>query len=419
MKYLLFYKGSYGAVLRGPEMRYASLAYELSRSGHKVCLAGRRGGESVPPAVDFVSVSNVAKLILACFRSDVIVLHGGGGLILFISVLSALLGKKIILDAYVPHWIELETVSAGARRSIKLRFLMKAYFNVLRCLFGCLIFDQVVVANQRQLDLVRGFMSPFLLTKYYSKISILSFGCEMPGGFSKSAGRQLMSECGEYTVSEDDFLIGWLGGGYQWFDLDGMVRLIVPAIIRNKSIKLVFFGVEPERKAEIIEAVEESNRENLLFLPWIDFSERFNYWSGLDLSLVWGMPGYENDYASRTRNFDCMALGLPIIQNYDDEWGRRLIDSGAGCVADELSLADQVFALSRAPERLVQMEAAMRLMASNFQWMQFAATFAQLAERKRLSIIYRLAGLFSFTLVIPSVLIFFIICISEVVRGES
>ncbi|MFD2405978.1 hypothetical protein ACFSVK_09730 [Azorhizophilus paspali] len=90
---------------------------------------------------------------------------------------------------------------------------------------------------------------------------------------------------------------------------------------RKQEHKDNFFGADEFRQAELLRSVGEEARANVVFMPWVEFSRRFEYWAGLDVSLVWGAEGYENDYASRTRNFDCLTLGLPIVQNMDDEWG--------------------------------------------------------------------------------------------------
>ncbi len=350
MDYLLLYKGNYGRVLRGAEMRYASLARELVAMGHRVTLCGRSGGEAVATGVEFVPAGRFPRLVQSFFRSDTIVLHGGGPLVLLVALFASLFKKKLVLDAYVPHWVELEALAEQGGRFSRLLCLTNAYFNSLRCLLGCLVFDRVLVANKRQLDLVRGFMSPFLLTKSYQNISILPYGCEELSIVSRENARRRMAENIRQIIGDDDFLVGWLGGAYGWFNLEHLVRLVAPAIEKNKNLKFVFFGIDPCRQSELRAQLPADLQSNLLFLPWIDFTERFNYWAGLDLSLVWGSErGYENDYASRTRNFDCLALGLPIVQNYDDEWGPRLIDSGGGLIANEKTLSDDIHHLSISP----------------------------------------------------------------------
>lgn len=419
MKFLILYKGIYGIALRGPEMRYASLASELVALGHKVVLCGRPGDQSgVPENVEFVSVSKIIRLFLAFISSDVLVIHGGGPLVLFFALIAGLLGKNVILDSYVPHWIELDEIIGKKSNKIQLRLLIKAYFNVARSLFGALIFNGIIVANKRQLDLVRGMMAPFLLTHDFSRIFIVPFGCNELKIAEKKIGRKLMGELKGSEFSDNDFLIGWLGGTYGWFDLESVLSTVSLSIIKNKNIKLVFFGVDSSRQEELLSSVTDSAKGNIYFLPWVDFSTRFDYWAGFDISLVWGGDGYENDYASRTRNFDCLTLGLPIIQNEDDEWGERLEKSGAGRAVDLSSLSELLFELSNDPEKVAQMQQSMSRLSSEFYWSRFANAVVNGVSNNPMSLSRRIFGFVGFFLILPALAVFFLYSLFEMlIRG--
>lgn len=407
MRFLLFYKGSYGASLRGPEMRYSALARELLKLGHKVTLCGRSGdSKGIPSGVNFVLVSRFFLLSKSFFASDVVVLHGGGPFALLLAIFSGALGKKIVLDSYVPHWVELDELMSSSSGLSRLKLLVKAYFNVARSLLGGLVFNLVVVANKRQLDLFRGVVAPFTLTHEFSRIAVIPFGCNEQQNFSMSRGRELLSNLAGAPFSCNDFLIGWLGGTYGWFDVGVVLKQVSHAIVKNRNIKIVFFGVESARKEELLSFVDSTARGNVIFLQWVDFSKRFEYWSGFDVSLVWGKEGYENDYASRTRNFDCLTLGLPIVQNNDDEWGGRL-QSGGGAIADQSSLTDTLLSLSAHPERVVAMRESMLKLAPNFYWSRFAQTLLDVLVDSKMSLIRRIVGIFAFSSILPALFLFF------------
>lgn len=409
MRYLLLYKGVYGAALRGPEMRYAALARELIESGHEAVLCGRSGdSHGIPENVEFVPVSRAWILAKAFLQSDVILLHGGGPLVLLLAILAGLSGKRVVLDGYVPHWIELDEVIRNTDGRSSLKLLIKAYFNVARSLLGALVFNLVIVANKRQLDMFRGMMAPFSLTHDFSRIRVIPFGCSERQDWSQLSGREMLAELGGTSIADDDFLIGWLGGTYGWFDLGGVLTEVSKAIGRNAKVKLVFFGVDEARKNELLAFVDTAHRGNILFLPWVDFSRRFEYWSGFDISLVWGGEGYENDYASRTRNFDCLTLGLPIVQNEDDEWGQRLERSRAGVVASQSSLADTLIELSNRPDKVSGMSQCMSELAPELYWGRFAQKLIDCVTSSPMSLIRRLAGLAAFCLALPAILVFFL-----------
>ncbi|MGL4315967.1 MAG: hypothetical protein ACRCTL_05075 [Pseudomonas sp.] len=414
MNFIFFYKGSYAAALRGPEMRYVAVAKELMAKGHSVTLCGKAGGASVPSGAIFVSVSRFFALLAAFFRADVIVLHGGGPLVLLLAILAAFLNRRVILDGYAPCWIELDALAAGSGVWLRLKLLVKSSFNVARTFLGGLVFDLVLAANKRQLDLYRGMVSPFMATRNFSRIVVVPFGCEQVEALSIHEGRHLLSSLGQ-EFDETDFLIGWLGGAYGWFDLDFLLGAVSSAIVRNKKIKMVFFGVDAERQQELLNKVDSSVRVNIIFLPWVDFSRRLQFWSAFDVSLVWGGQGYENDYASRTRNFDCLSLGLPIVQNEDDEWGGRLRATGAGLVSTALSLSEDLYRLSASPEELKVMRKAMILLADEFRWSIFAESLMRHIERPVISPIRRAFGLLGFLLALPALLLFFVLNMASII----
>ena len=421
MKFLLLYKGSYGAVLRGPEMRYTQLSSELVAMGHRVTLCGNEGNnEGIPAQVGFVPVGSLHRLLQIVLAAEVIVLHGGGPVVLSLACLGGVLGKKIVLDSYVPHWIELEEILLHEQRTTaRLRLLIKSYFNVMRCLLGGLAFDRIVVANQRQLDLFRGMLAPFSLTQGFSRIAIIPFGCQAPGVHTRETGRQLLMDLSAGAIARDDFLIGWLGGTYGWFDLGGILEEISRSASSNPKIRMVFFGVEESRKQDICASLQEPGAENsILFLPWIDYSKRFDYWAGLDASLVWGSSGYENDYASRTRNFDCLTLGTPIIQNADDEWGPRLQQSGAALVVDKERLGATLLELSSNPEKMLRLHESMLGLAAPFNWNRFAKKLLDLVSKSRMPIGQRLVGLSVFLLALPAIFLRFAFAVLKTISAR-
>lgn len=421
MNILLFYKGHYGTALRGPEMRYAALASELIKLGHNAIICGHSSdSNSIPEDVTFVPIANLLLLAKTFWRSDVIMLHGGGPLILLLTILSGLFGKRIVLDGYAPAWIEQdEIISNGVKTTLALKLLVKAYFNVARSLLGGLVFNLVIVANKRQLDMFRGMMAPFSLTHNFQRISVIPFGCNVRQNWSQEEGRQMLAEQANTSFTLDDFLIGWLGGTYGWFDLPTVLKEVSKAISRNNKIKMIFFGVDEYRKAELLAFVDDACKENILFLPWIDFSRRFEYWSGFNISLVWGGEGYENDYASRTRNFDCLTLNLPVVQNEDDEWGPRLEQFDAGVVANQYTLADKLFELSNSPERVAIMRNSMSQLAPEFYWSRFAEKLMNAVNASSMSLIRRIVGLATFSLVLPAIFIFFAFNLIQIILKRS
>ena len=409
MKVLLFYKGDYGNSLRGPELRYVQLAKELCFLGHHVVISGRSADAgTLPSEVSFVAIKHPVALTKAMWSAQLLVLHGGGPIVLFLGLLAGLIGKRVILDSYAPRWIELEVINGRQTGVAQIKTRAVSYFNALRGLFSALTFDGNIVANRRQFDLYRGMMAPFTLTSEFTRLVQVSFGCSAEQVSEHHQGRQLLTELSDGKISTNDFVIGWLGGVYGWFDFDTVLAKASEAIMNNPLIKLVFFGVSDERQVELLSFVMPQARANIVFVPWVDFNQRFEYWSGFDLSLVWGAQGVENDYASRTRNFDCLTLGLPIVQNWDDEWGPRLQKSGAGHVTDTEQLSTVLSDLSVMPDKLAAMRSAMQQLAPKFYWSRFAKQLMAMTEQPTLTLPRRLCGVLAFVCLLPAALVMFL-----------
>jgi len=406
MKFLLIYKGDYGSALRGPELRYISLGKSLHEGGHTVQLAAKTFEAALhPPYIQFIRLRSFRDTARAFISTDCILLHGGGPVLIFTTLIAGLLGKKIILDNYVPHWIELDEEASHIQKSPKL--LIKSSFNALRVLLGSLVFDALIVANQRQLDLARGSASPFTRTRDFNRTHIIPFGCDPYEPRNRTNGLALINGLilDAPKLQPDDFLVGWLGGTYGWFDLDRLLKSLAPAFRDNPQIKLIFFGVKDKKKSDLLNTIPVECHSNLYFLPWVDFNNRFDYWSAFDISLVWGADGYENDYASRTRNFDCLSLGLPILQNHDDEWGSRLRSSGAGVVTDLEHISQELIRLSRDKGAVQDMAFRMIQLNPEFQWSKFALTLSNVFSQPGVPLLRRLLGVLSFSFIVAASLI--------------
>lgn len=401
-KWLLVYKGQFGKTLKGPEIRYIRLGEQFVAAGDKVAIAGLSASEdSLPDGVDFVSVRSKPGLIKAMLAADTIVLHGGGGWILLLSLLAAFLGKRVILDAYAPHWIEIH--SSIQRTASSGKALVKVLVNLARTVMGVLCFDGVVVANQRQQDLLRGMGSALGRLDSFKRIRVVEFGAEK---FETRTRSKDWFKAHAGDVSDNEFLIGWLGGFWDWFDPEPVLSAMASVSKADQEIRFVFFGLDEKRRKEFRELLAGygGRESSLIFLPWVPFKERLAIWSGLDAAIVWGGRSYENDYASRTRNFDCISIGLPVIQNWDDQWGRILMDNDCGVVGTMASLAEDILALKRDPLRCRRMEENMRSLIDFYGWPRVAQRFENVAELPLQPRYMKLAGLICFAILLPLVM---------------
>jgi hypothetical protein len=94
--------------------------------------------------------------------------------------------------------------------------------------------------------------------------------------------------------------------------------------------------------------------------------------------VVWGNDDIENDFASRTRNFDCISAGIPIVQNWDDQWGPLIRDYQCGAIAGADDLSATIIAECQDQESLARKSRAISELYAQFSWPSCADRFSQL-----------------------------------------
>ncbi|MFD2836491.1 hypothetical protein ACFS3C_07815 [Azotobacter vinelandii] len=141
-------------------------------------------------------------------------------------------------------------------------------------------FNGVIVANKRQLDLFRGSLAPFFdprIQAYFHN----SLRLRCLRGFRQGTGKGAVG--GNWPVGNFKrmiFLVGWLGGVYGWFDLDSVMRGVSGAIVENRNIKIIFFGADEFRQAELLRSVGEEAWANVVFMPWVEFFQALRILGG-------------------------------------------------------------------------------------------------------------------------------------------
>lgn len=323
-RYLFIYKGEFSRDVAGVGVRYISVAKELAASGHAVCIAGRSvpadfGGVRFIRAGDFLALLNEMK------KADRVVLHGGGPFILSVLSLLSSQRRKVLLDAFAPHWLELHT-AAKSRENIRpyerIAIKSKIIFNYFRLVWARLFFHGISVGTERQLDLVRGIVSQTGDIEFDRGLFIVTGGCDVIELPPRDSGGGLVKT------------FGWLGGLWDWFDETPVIEAVLSLARQGRPVEMNFYGVSPAKRQKIEKYVGKERLSLFRFNPWVPYAERFNEWRRISVAIVWAERTVENDYASRTRNFDCVTLGIPVIQNCDSFWSRILSESSAGQVID-------------------------------------------------------------------------------------
>ena len=402
-KWLLLYKGDFTQNLKGPEIRYLKIAEQLAMSGDEVTIAGSRG--NTQGDVGFIAVGARLALAKRFLTSDTIMIHGGGPFILLLVLIAKLRGKQVLLDNYAPHWLELFTASSNTTHSKPPS--IKIAYNLFRTLFGLVVCDAVIAANKRQQDLYRGLAASTGNLQLLDKVVTLGFGCD-PIVAEKS--RKPLLELSEGKIGSDDILLGWIGGLWEWFDYKPIVAATSSAATTHSRLKLVFFGVSKDKQQEVeqyIASLKQNTINNFIFMPWVEFNDRLEVWSGLDAGIVWANQSIENDYAARTRNYDCISARLPIIQNWDDHWGPIIKEHRIGITTNEDALTEDLMSVSADRQSLDDYAKNIAPLYNDYSWDSVVATLQTIktSRKRRASISSALALLVTGPIVLLNVLL--------------
>lgn len=398
---VIFFKGDFNQSVAGVAVRYLAIANELAEKGWDVSIVGRK----VPnrsSGVKYIKASNTAAVVKSFFKNSCVILHGGGPFVLLLAALMSMWGKRVLLDSFAPHWIELAN-SPG--RGFKKR--VKVAFNLSRLVWAAYFFDSISVGTNRQKDLVRGIVAPFMGVRAMSRIKVVTGGCDIPSVLDGVPCDSQSAKAVGLKYKQNDGVVdfGWLGGVWPWFDVD----FILESFIRFSEkggcpARLHFFGVDGAKKDEMLRVINrvKPGFESIYFHPWVNYSERFSVWQGIDCAVVWSSGGLENDYASRTRNFDCITLGIPVIQNEDSFWGSIITLNEAGIVVSNGSELEQSFlAMSDAGFR-ARAASNISVLQERFKWSKIAEDYLSVFYEGKRSV--SVSGIFMGLIVYPLVL---------------
>lgn len=242
--------------------------------------------------------------------------------------------------------------------------------------------DFFICGNERQRDFWLGMLNANArlnpLTSdsdptFRNLIDVVGFGMR-PGlpRHSRSAVKGVIP-----GIGERDRLLLWNGGIWQWFDPLTLVRAMKTVSERRPDARLLFVGTaSPDpgtpQMPIVEEAIELSRGLGLLdrsvfFSGWVDYDDFANHLLEADLGVSCHHAHLETRLSIRTRLFDYVWAGVPMVLTGGDELSLRLAEAGvarlvepgdadalAGAILEELERGDARLALAPTFEKLRQ-----------------------------------------------------------------
>lgn len=137
-------------------------------------------------------------------------------------------------------------------------------------------------------------------------------------------------------IREDDKLLLWSGGLYNWFDPLSLIRAVAQVAQRHPEVKLYFLGTKhPHPGVPEMKIVSDSRAlaaelgvldTNVFFnTSWVDYRDRGNYLAEADLGVSTHYSHIETTFSFRTRILDYLWASLPMVVTEGDHFA-ELVD---------------------------------------------------------------------------------------------
>ncbi|MDO9396264.1 MAG: glycosyltransferase, partial [Herbiconiux sp.] len=183
-------------------------------------------------------------------------------------------------------------------------------------------------------------------------------------------------------IGQDDKVVIWGGGIYNWFDTLTLVRAIGKVAETHPDIRLFFLGVShpnPEvPEMAIVQQTRQLSAElgltgvNVFFNDtWVDLDDRQNYLLEADAGVSTHFDHIETTFSFRTRILDYLWANLPIVTTEGDSFGDLVAAEGLGAAVPERDVDALAAALEKVlydPRATKAARAAVKRVRERFYW---------------------------------------------------
>lgn len=394
-KVLIISHDKVGTQMAGPGIRYHYMAETLAK--HFDVTLGFFGPENVPDEAfersykaihidvhQFHEAFTAADVVIALWISDAQIDFCNKH------------NKLVIFDIYAPVPVENLAVKifSGEKMGEADDFEFMSQINDYRKFLenG----DAFLYSNQRQLDFWMGYafgagqVSPttFVKRNVFEQFILAPMGIDDKLQLKK--GKPMYKGVLK-GVAEDDIVMIWNGGIYNWYDGVTLVEAMQLVWKQNPRIKMVFPGtVHPtstmRKWQETVDTVKRANDLKLVgkniffFESWIPYHERVTFLMEADIGIYTHKPSIETEFSHRTRVIDGHILvNLPTIATEGDYFADLVEREGLGATVppfDAEALAAAIVETAK-PANLKKARANMARIRPQYSWDQ---TMAKLVE---------------------------------------
>src|SRR5437868_6454193 len=328
-----------GERMAGPGIRATYFARELAKVANVTLIArdvipsgsegsGGAGGAVLPPSPGPILryARNDKRARDAMARADVLIGQPARGFF------KRRRGQRIVYDLFDPLVLELRELY-GSAPSIRQRIHLTAEWS--RLMFALRFADLLICAADQQ-------------KKFYSQLqSRDTEWIEVPFGID-------MSEVKRCEPAKDNVVV-WGGGVWEWLDPKTAVDAIVKLNREGLRSRLLFMG-RARPNQERVERRREGRFEELLAQgrpyvdannEWVPYRERLSWLRAGKVAIMLHRPTAEAEVSIRTRLFDAIAAGVPVVATETGFAADLVKHEGLGIVVPPMDAGAVAAALRR------------------------------------------------------------------------
>lgn len=340
-----------GPRMAGPGMRYVAIARELATVADVTLALGTEGSEA--PRVGADEALTVATIRSRDDLAGLVAEHD----VVFAQFIDTNVvreslerdpGIRFVFDLY--NALPVETVGSERISGFDtLADMEREFAELLKYFRFCSrAGSYFVTSNERQRDYWLGFImaadgvTPGNLGGRAADeiVGLVPFGSENTPPTQRAHGIR-----GRFGIGEDDFVLLWAGGIWDWFDAETPIRAVARLAATHPRVKLVFYGtVHPNpaigRPRNVDRAIALAEELGVLgtsvhFLDdWVPADTRADYLLDADVAVSAHRASLETRFAFRTRILDHFWAGLPSVVTTGDWFGDYIRDHELGHVTE-------------------------------------------------------------------------------------
>ncbi|MGI8683734.1 MAG: glycosyltransferase [Acidimicrobiales bacterium] len=198
-------------------------------------------------------------------------------------------------------------------------------------------------------------------------------------------------------IGEDDEVILWGGGIYNWLDPVTLVRAIDKLRVRRPGVRLYFLGLR-HPNPEVLEmrmAVETRDLADRLGLTgthvffnegWVAYADRHNYLLEADVGVSTHLDHLETAYSFRTRILDYLWAALPVVATAGDAFAELIEREALGVTVpagDVDALEDALFRVLDDDEFSAVCRKNLATVRGRFVWSEVLAPLVEFCRAPR------------------------------------